>query len=46
MTKRPGRIASDIRIDLPYPRDASLRTAADYGEYCRRLSALLAEASA
>jgi NitT/TauT family transport system ATP-binding protein len=46
MTKRPGRIAADITIDLPYPREPSLRTAPDYGEYCRRLSALLAEASA
>ena len=46
MTKRPGRIAADLRIDLPYPRDASLRTAADYSAYCRRVSALLAEASA
>ncbi len=46
MTKRPGRIAADVPIALPYPRDAALRTAPAYSEECRRLSKILAEASA
>ncbi len=46
MTKRPGRVAADVAIHLPYPRDSGLRTAPDYAEECRRLSQLLAEASA
>ena len=39
MGARPGRIASDIAIDMPYPRDESLRTSREYNEYCRRVSA-------
>jgi NitT/TauT family transport system ATP-binding protein len=46
MTKRPGRIAADIPIDLPYPREADLRTAPDYTQLCARLSHLLAKAAA
>jgi NitT/TauT family transport system ATP-binding protein len=46
MTKRPGRIASDVAIDLPYPRAAALRTVSAYSERCARVSQLLAEASA
>jgi NitT/TauT family transport system ATP-binding protein len=46
MTKRPGRIAADVAIDLPYPREAALRTAPAYSERCARLSQLLAEAAA
>jgi NitT/TauT family transport system ATP-binding protein len=38
MTPRPGRIAADIPIDLPYPRDATLRTGAAYNEHCRIVS--------
>ncbi len=45
MTKRPGRIVADVPIGLPYPREASLRTAPAYSEECRNLSQLLAEAS-
>lgn len=45
MTKRPGRIAADVPIDLPYPREGALRTAPAYAEQCRRLSQILAEAS-
>lgn len=45
MTKRPGRIAADVPIDLPYPREGALRTAPAYAEQCRRLSRILAEAS-
>jgi len=46
MTKRPGRVAADVPIALPYPRDSALRTAPAYAEECRRLSQVLAEASA
>ncbi len=43
ITPRPGRIIADLPIDLPYPRDAGLRTAPDYAERCRAISALLSE---
>jgi len=43
MTPRPGRIIADLPIDLPYPRDAGLRTAPDYADRCRAVSALLSE---
>ena len=41
MTPRPGRIAEDIAIDVPYPRDESFRADPAYHEYCQRLSARL-----
>ena len=44
MTPRPGRIAADLPIDLPYPRDEALRTAPIYVEQCRAVSAALSEA--
>jgi NitT/TauT family transport system ATP-binding protein len=43
MTPRPGRIIADLPIDLPYPRDAGLRTAPAYAERCRAVSAMLNE---
>jgi NitT/TauT family transport system ATP-binding protein len=46
MTKRPGRIAADVPIDLAYPRQAALRTESDYTALCARLSHTLAEAAA
>ena len=46
MTKRPGRVAAEVAIDLPYPREGALRTAPEYSAECRKLSQLLAEASA
>jgi NitT/TauT family transport system ATP-binding protein len=46
MTPRPGRIVADLPIDLPYPREASLRTAPAYAERCRAVSAVLNEAVA
>ncbi len=36
MTPRPGRIAEDIAIDVPYPRDESFRADPAYHDYCRR----------
>jgi len=44
MSPRPGRVVADVPIDLAYPREGALRTAADYAALCRRLSSLLAEA--
>jgi NitT/TauT family transport system ATP-binding protein len=46
MGKRPGRITADVPIELPYPREASLRTTPQYSNACAHLSQLLAEASA
>jgi NitT/TauT family transport system ATP-binding protein len=42
MTNRPGRIAGELAVEAPYPRDAEFRTAPDYNAACRRASALLA----
>jgi NitT/TauT family transport system ATP-binding protein len=44
MTRRPGRIAADLVIDLPYPRETVLRTTAEYGLHCRAVSQHLAAA--
>jgi NitT/TauT family transport system ATP-binding protein len=46
MTARPGRIVADLAIDLPYPREPALRTAPDYVEQCRTVSARLSGATA
>jgi NitT/TauT family transport system ATP-binding protein len=44
MTMSPGRIASQLRIEAPYPRDERFRTSAEYAGYCRRTSEALAAA--
>jgi NitT/TauT family transport system ATP-binding protein len=44
MTARPGRTASEVKIDAPTPRDEAFRTSPLYNEYCRQVSARLAEA--
>jgi len=46
MTPRPGRIAADIAIDAPYPRDESFRADPAYHDYCRQLSAKLRDVMA
>jgi NitT/TauT family transport system ATP-binding protein len=46
MSPRPGRIIAEGDIDLPYPRQSSLRTEPAYGETCRAVSDLLAEGMA
>jgi len=46
MTPRPGRMAAEVAVDLPYPREEGLRTAPPYMERCRDVSRLLAEAGA
>ena len=44
MTARPGRTASEVAIEVPAPRDESFRTSPLYNDYCRNVSARLAEA--
>ncbi len=46
MTARPGRIAADLPVDLPQPRERALRSAAAYGELCTVVSGHLARAMA
>jgi len=46
MTRRPGRIFSEIAIEEPYPRQESFRTSANYAAYCRQVSDALHEAMA
>jgi len=45
MTARPGRTASEVAIEAPPPRDDAYRTSPLYNDYCRQVSARLAEAS-
>ena len=44
MTPRPGRIAADLPVGLPAPRDRSTRTSALYAATCDAVSAALATA--
>ncbi|MDO9525352.1 MAG: ABC transporter ATP-binding protein, partial [Gemmobacter sp.] len=37
MAARPGRVAADLQVAAPWPRDDSFRTSADYVEECRRV---------
>ena len=46
MTRRPGRLFTELSIDAPHPRDERFRTSADYAGYCRHVSEALASASA
>lgn len=43
MTARPGRIAAEICIELPYPRTEAMRTTPEFNAYCRQASAALRE---
>jgi len=45
MTARPGRIAGELAVEAPHPRDALFRTAPDYNLNCRRASDMLAAAT-
>src|SRR3954451_1439710 len=38
MTPRPGRIASEFRIDVPEPRGDDFRTSAEYASFCLSVS--------
>jgi NitT/TauT family transport system ATP-binding protein len=44
MTRRPGRIAADLPIELPLPHDRALRTTPEYAAICAEISVRLAEA--
>jgi NitT/TauT family transport system ATP-binding protein len=46
MTPRPGRVAGEIAIEGPTPRDEGFRTSPLYAHYCRQVSARLSEAMA
>ncbi|MCW5697171.1 MAG: ABC transporter ATP-binding protein [Bauldia sp.] len=46
MMPRPGRIAADIAVGAPYPRDAAYRTSPAYNAVCREASAALDAAMA
>ena len=45
MTPRPGRIASELRVEGPPQRDEAFRTSPDYAAACRQVSTALAAAS-
>ena len=38
MTARPGRIKSDIAIDLPHPRHYTIKTSPEFSAYKARLT--------
>jgi NitT/TauT family transport system ATP-binding protein len=46
MTPRPGRIAAELSVDLPQPRERALRTAPAYAAICAAVSGHLAQAMA
>ncbi|MBY0337898.1 MAG: ABC transporter ATP-binding protein [Acetobacteraceae bacterium] len=46
MAARPGRIAEEIAVTSPYPRDEAFRTSADYAAHCREVSQALTRAMA
>ena len=43
---RPGRVAAEIAIDAPYPRDAAFRTSSRFASWCAEVSEALLRASA
>jgi NitT/TauT family transport system ATP-binding protein len=44
MSARPGRIVANLEIDLPQPRERSLRTSPGYAAICAAVSAQLSRA--
>ena len=46
MTARPGRIAVDLRVELPKPRERATRTSPAYAAICSMVSERLAQAMA
>ena len=46
MAPRPGRIVADLRVNLPQPRERTLRTTPAYAAMCDTVSAALAAAMA
>jgi NitT/TauT family transport system ATP-binding protein len=45
MSARPGRIADDIHIDVPLPRDPAFRSSPAYSSYCQQVARSLALAN-
>jgi NitT/TauT family transport system ATP-binding protein len=45
ITRGPGRIAGEVRIDAPLPRPAGFRATEVFREASERVSALLAQGS-
>ncbi len=45
LSARPGRIAGELVVDTPFPRDDAFRTSVRFAEYCSALSAMLVRAS-
>jgi NitT/TauT family transport system ATP-binding protein len=45
MSPRPGRVAAEMAIDEPWPRDPAFRGTPRYAELCARLSQALRDAS-
>ncbi len=41
MAARPGRVFSEIPVEIPYPRGETFRTAPEYAELCRQASDVL-----
>jgi NitT/TauT family transport system ATP-binding protein len=46
MTPRPGRIAAELPVELPRPRERSLRTSPRYAALCASVSGYLGQAMA
>ena len=46
MAARPGRVFSEVSVDVAYPRNRDFRTSAEYAAFCRRASDALAQAMA
>jgi NitT/TauT family transport system ATP-binding protein len=46
MTPRPGRVVADLPVELPRPRERSVRTSPAYAAFCEQLSAVLARVMA
>ena len=44
MTPRPGRVFTQVKVPVPYPRDERFRTSAEYAAYCRRVAEALSQA--
>jgi NitT/TauT family transport system ATP-binding protein len=44
MAARPGRVAKDLTVDAPYPRDDDFRISTSYNDNCRRASEALHDA--
>ena len=46
MSARPGRIAGEVAVDEPFPREPSFRTSEIFAHRCAEVTRLLADAHA